>query len=438
MKYFLTFLLLLFSAQAEFISQDVRDGNKTASWIALPYAFNSESMGFTGGVVGIFNGYLQPQMTIIATVFRGESLGVEKNYAPGDSQDTHANSEGVALVIYGYRPEFLDRMFISLYGSYAYYPNQKLYLDSSNNSTKVEADDPNAGTSISPFRTQGFNNWAYVNFRYMLPWGELENNPITTYKLNRGIPVNRDNYGNGLPFVSGRSIIELRPFLTNWTADRLSQEPNWKTNGLKLTFQHDNTDYINNPTRGYGFKVQYAQDFGAHDSSQAWNNIEGEFSKYVELPELYYTRGQSLAFNAWSAYSPSWNKNPNLNFTNNNQPPPWEGPRLGGWTRMRAYDSNRFHDKAAIYYGAEYRVIPQFNPLQDEKWLPIPIDWFQTVLFAEAGRVAPSYDLSTLHSDMKADVGFSIRALAAKVPVRFDMAFGSEGSNMWVFIGQPF
>lgn len=430
--------MLLSYVHAEFISQDVRDSNTTTSWIALPYVFNSETMGFTGGVVGIFNGYIQPQMTIIATVFRGESIGVEKNYAPRVSENERANSEGIALVIHGYRPEFTDRMFISLYGSYAYYPNQKLYLDSSNDSSKVEADDPNADISLSPFKTQGYNNWAYMNFRYMLPWGELQDNPITTYKLNRGIPLNRDSYGNGVPFITGRSIIELRPFFTNWTADRLHQEPNWKTNGLKLSFQHDNTDYINNPTRGYGFKVQYAQDFGAYDSSQSWNNIEAEFSKYITLPNLYYTRGQTLALNVWSAYSPSWNKSPNLNFTNNNQPPPWEGPRLGGWTRMRAYDSNRFHDKAAIYYGAEYRVIPQFNPLQDEKWLPIPIDWFQAVLFAEAGRVAPNYDLTTLHSDIKTDIGFSIRALAAKVPVRFDMGFGSEGSNMWVFIGQPF
>lgn len=437
MKYIVTILLLIGSLQAEFISQDIRDANRTSSWIALPYAFSSDSMGLTGGVVGIFNGYTQPQMTIIATAFRGESLSVEKNYASEAPQEEHANSQGFALAVYGYRPEFLDRMFISLYGSYAYYPNQKLYLNSSNDSIRTHPDDPNAGSSISPLKTQGFNNWAYINFRYILPWGELEHNPLTTYKLNRGVPINRDNYGNGLPFVTGRSIVEIRPFVTNWTADRFIQEPNWKTNGIKLTFQHDNTDYINNPSRGYGFKLQYAQDFGANDSTQSWNNIEGEFSKYVELPELYYTRGQSLAFNIWSAYSPSW-KVDTSQLIDANQPPPWEGARLGGWTRMRAYDSNRFQDKAAIYYGVEYRVIPQFNPLKDEKWLPIPIDWFQAVLFAEAGRVSPSYNLATLHSDMKADIGFSIRALAAKVPVRFEMALGGEGSNMWVFVGQPF
>jgi hypothetical protein len=29
---------------------------------------------------------------------------------------------------------------------------------------------------------------------------------------------------------------------------------------------------------------------------------------------------------------------------------------------MRGYPFARFSDKAAIYYGAEYRVIPRWNP----------------------------------------------------------------------------
>jgi len=85
----------------------------------------------------------------------------------------------------------------------------------------------------------------------------------------------------------------------------------------------------------------------------------------------------------------------------------------------------------------EYRIIPQLNPMRDQKWNPIAIDWFQAVLFAEAGRVHGSYNQTLLH-DLKYDVGFSLRALAAKVPVRFEMAFGEEGSSMWVMIKQPF
>ncbi len=435
------FLLLSSTLFAERITVDIRDQNKTQSWIALPYIISSNSMGFTGGIVAIFSGYGQKQMNIVASAFLGESLNVEKQLSPTNTTQESKNSQGTFLAITGYKLPFVNRLFISAYGSYAYYPNQQLYLDGSNNSVKAE---DKVNDTLSPLRTQGYNNWYYMDFRYVLPFGENSDNPITTYKLDRGIPVNRNNYGGGLPFFTGRTILEIKPFYTNWTAEKLTQEPEWTTAGLKVMLQHDNTDYIDNPSRGYGFKLQYSQDFGNFNSTQTWNAMQAQYAQYIKLPNFKYTRMNTIALNVWSAYSPSWDKNNKLNPDIDNpvidahQPPPWEGARLGGWNRMRGYDSNRFNDKAAIYYGLEYRVIPQLNPLKDEKWLPIAIDWFQLVFFAEAGRVASSYDLQTLHSNMKSDIGFSLRALAAKVPVRFEMAFGEEGSSMWVMIQQPF
>ena len=430
--------LLLFGHNlcAERVSIDVHDENKTATWIALPYAFNSETMGTTLGVGAIFNGYIQPQMTSFVTAFRGKSMEV------GDqNQNTEANTYGGVVSVHNYRPWFSERLFVSFLGSYAYYPQQKIYVNGSNDSVKSTSV---SASSVSPLITQGYNNWGYMTFRYVLPWGENATNPITTYKLDQGIPVNRDEYGGGTPIETGRSILELKPFYTKWTADKLSEEPQWQTAGLRLMFQHDNTDYIDNPLRGYGFKTSYTQDFGGGLSTQSWNALEGEYSQYIDLSGVPYTRHSSLALNVWSAYSPSWDHGEKLNSDNPNavidahRPPPWEGARLGGWNRLRAYDSNRFNDKAAIYYGAEYRVIPEFNPMKDEKWFPFPIDWFEFVAFAEAGRVAPNYQSEMFYKDLKSDVGFSIRALAAKVPVRFDMATGSEGSTMWVMIQQPF
>lgn len=422
---------------AERVSIDVKDENKTATWIALPYAFNSETMGTTLGVGAIFNGYIQPQMTMFATGFIGKELDIKSS----DSMTTNkANTYGGVVSVYNYRPSFSERLFVSLLGSYAYYPQQKIYIDGSNDSQKVTS----SSSGISPLVTQGYNNWGYMKFRYVLPWGENKTNPITTYKLDRGIPVNRDNYGAGIPLLSGRSIIELKPFYTRWTADRLNEEPQWTTAGLAVTFEHDNTDYIDNPLRGYGFKISYKQDFGGSLSTQSWNALEGGYSHYIDLSGVPYTRHSSLALNIWSAYSPSWDHNSKLHGDSPNQlidahrPPPWEGARLGGWNRLRAYDSNRFSDKAAIYYGAEYRVIPSFNPMRDKRWLPFPIDWFEVVLFAEAGRVSQSYKSKMFYEDLKSDIGFSLRALAAKVPVRFDIATGSEGTTMWVMIQQPF
>jgi len=209
---------------------------------------------------------------------------------------------------------------------------------------------------------------------------------------------------------------------------------------VRLYLEHDNTDYADNPSRGYNFKLKSSFDFGFSNSSQSWNSLEASYSHYFELPNFSWSRQNVIALNSWSAYSPSWDATQKAenSFLDKNQPPMWEGARLGGYTRMRAYDQNRFSDKAAIYFAAEYRLILGLNPLEKQKWAPVSIDWFQTVLFAEAGRVAPKYDVKELMSDMKYDVGVSLRALTAKVPMRLEIAYGAEGVNMWVMIKQPF
>jgi len=422
---------------SEFILKELsRDDNKTGTWIALPYAFSSDTTGLTGGVVAIAHGFLQPQMTVVATLFRGEKLPVEKLGVPDGEE---AYTKGGFLAITGVRVPYTERLFFSYLGMRSYYPNQRLYVDGSNNSKQDL--EPNNGDP-TPLQTQGWNNWANIDLRYVLALGGSREEALPVIETMRGLPVNREHIGGGNPFETGQTVLGLKPFYQLWSADKLKPEAQIATNGLKLYLEHDNTDYPDNPSRGYSFRVQYAQDFGLRESTQEWNAVEAKYSHFFTLPKLAYTRQNVIALNVWSAYSPSWDHSTPYSATSSNfdkgQPPMWEGARLGGFDRMRAYDSSRFNDKAAIYGAVEYRLIPDFNPMRDKKWNPIPIDWFQAVLFAEAGRVAPEYEITTLMSDMKYDAGFSIRALAAKLPVRFDMAFGEEGSSMWVMVQQPF
>ena len=35
---------------------------------------------------------------------------------------------------------------------------------------------------------------------------------------------------------------------------------------------------------------------------------------------------------------------------------------------------------------------------------------------------------------MKYDVGISLRAMVSELPVRFDVAYGEEGTNMWLMV----
>ncbi|OQX58917.1 MAG: hypothetical protein B5M52_04490 [Helicobacteraceae bacterium 4484_230] len=430
------------ASASEFIVEDINFSKRQATWIALPYVFDSESMGFTGGIVGIFNGFFQPQLTIVATLYAGEKLEVKKLSGDQTIEKEEARTSGGFLAVKGYKPPFSKRMFVSFYGSYAYYPDQRLYLDGSNDSDRnIDSESP---FEMTPLKTQGYNNWMDVDFRYVLPWGESRDDVLPVIKMKRGIAVNRDNCGGGVPFVTGQTVLGTELFYTKWTADKLTEEPSLNTNGMRFYLEHDNTDYPDNPSRGYNINARFSADFGLWNSTQSWNALDVSYSHYFEFGNFSWTRQNVIALNAWTAYSPSWDSSKKLNPDNPNavidkhRPPMWEGARLGGWNRMRAYDSNRFSDKAAVYFAAEYRLIPSLNPMQDQRWSPIPIDWFQVVLFAEAGRVAPHYELSTLFSDMKYDVGFSIRALAAKLPIRFDMAVGEEGSTMWVMVKQPF
>ena len=418
---------------SEFLIEDLnRDKNKQQTWVVLPYAFSSESMGFTMGAVGIFAGYIQPQMSIVATTFIGEELEVQHNNLRDPETE---RTSGALVAVNSYRPSFSERLFVSAIGAYGYYPNQRLYINGGNDSEKDT--DKNVAT---PLQTQGYNNWFNANFRYVLPWGESKNNALPKIQLQRGIAANRDHVGGGKPFVSGQTILGSEVFYTKWTAEKFIESPELNTNGLRLYLEHDNTDYPTNPSRGYAFNAKVSADFGLANSTQSWNSVEVDYSHYIELNNFEWSRQNVIAVNLWTAYSPSWNDSETIDggMLKEHQTPMWEGARLGGWTRMRAYDSNRFNDKAALYGALEYRIIPRINPLADLAWNPIPIDWFQFVLFAEAGRVAEKYDVSLLLSDMKYDVGFSVRALAAKVPVRFEMAFGEEGSAMWFMLQQPF
>jgi len=367
-------------------------------------------------------------------VFVGENL--EINHGGNAISETN-RTKGAMVAINGYRSSFANRLFISGIAAYTYYPNQRLYVNGSNDSVKDLK--KNNDNSLTPLQTQGNSNWFFTDFRYVLPWGESKSKVLPLIILRRGIAVNRENIGNGEPFVTGQTIVGTELFYAKKTADKFVEEPELNTNGTRFYLAHDNTDYPTNPSRGYRFKGNLSIDYGLGASNQRWNAIDFEYSHFIELPNFSWSKQSVIALSSWSAYSPSWDKSKSFRgHIDLHQPPMWEGARLGGYTRMRSYDNNRFNDKAAIYGTVEYRIIPIINPLSDQQWNPIPIDWFQFVLFAEAGRVANKYDLPELLSHMKYDAGFSLRVLAAKIPIRLDMGFGEEGSNMRFMVNQPF
>ena len=68
----------------------------------------------------------------------------------------------------------------------------------------------------------------------------------------------------------------------------------------------------------------------------------------------------------------------------------------------------------------------------------LDVQWWQLVAFGELGRVAPSWNLSTLHTDMKWDAGLGLRGMFGSGVARIDLAYGEEGMNMAAMFGQSF
>ena len=429
----LTSFILTYLATVPLFAEEDNNLTKSKDMIILPYAFSAEGTGLTGGVGIIKQGLLQPQTTLVASVL----YGAEQDIITNGEADT-ANFSAAFLSFSNYKLPYTERLFFSLIGLKSYFPKSTYTLKGQDDREPNEA-----------FVSSGKNDFFNTTFKYVLPIGEGLDNPRGLYDLQHGFAQEREGYGNGTPFITGRTSLSLKTFYQSTTYENwadLSQfldgnpdsTPEWNTNGLRLYFEHDNTDYDLNPSRGYHFALQYSKDFGWGDSLQSWDFLEFKYNKYYNLDTFSFTKQNVLALSFWTGHSFSWdNDNILVAGLDAHRSPIWEGARLGGFNRMRGYTNNRFTDKSVVYGTAEYRVVLDYNPLRKNDYIPVAIDWFQVVAFVEAGQVNDKYNLD-LFSDLKYDVGISLRAFAAQTPVRLDIAYGDEGTNIWVMVQQPF
>ncbi|OBT13493.1 hypothetical protein A9264_07050 [Vibrio sp. UCD-FRSSP16_10] len=400
------------------------NANNTKNNMVLPYVFSSETMGFNMGVGGVVQGVGQEQLVIGATGWAGEE------------------SYGVSAGIWNYRPWFAQRAFISVAGMYAYFPEQRAYT---NGNVSLPNDSPRWGSSGSSpddyIQGDGFSNWLDFKVEYVLPMGSAKTDATVHYHLRNGLLVDgpRNTYWN--PLETGSTILLLRQFNRYQSyEDATGHERAGDMSAFELGIQYDNTDFAPNPSMGSRQYIGYSYEGTIISPDSSWDFVELDMSKYLSIGESSWASQRIFAFNFWTGYSPSWTLSQgNDSSVAENAPPYNEGATLGGTYRMRGYNSNRFHDKASLYATTEYRYTLRYNPIKDVSWLRfLNIDWFQLVAFAEAGQVAPSYDLGDLTTDMKLDAGVAVRALAAGLVVRFDYAVSDEGSYMWFMVNQPF
>lgn len=420
---FVLVALAVNTAEAASIIRDI-NREKDKAWVMVPYAFSTESLDFAYGIAGGTSGYGQPQMSTF-----------------GAAMTTTNDSFGLFLVIHEMKVPGFQRLFLNTYGSSGLYTEYREYLQG--NPLYVNERAGANDSSKENFLTgEGWNNVLELEFRYVLPVGEGRNRVINRYDLDRGILVSGSTYlGNWDPFASGRTYLEIEPFFRwqSFDSEYLTFEE-YKTSGIGIGLYYDNTDFIQNPTRGSRQHVKVMRDPGTGGNTFAWTALEGEAAKYFSLGENGIFRQQTVGIDFWAAWSPTWEEViVDGQKRAINRPPDYYGANLGGFYRMRAFPQRRFHDKAAVYYSLEYRVIPRWQPLPEIKWLrPFEIDWWQMAFFFEAGRVASEWNLKTLHEDMKLDFGASLRMMIMRSVGRLDVAFSDEGASVTVLLGHPF
>ena len=413
---------LILTVQTAF-AQGIRvgpDGEFSQQTLSLPYAFYNENFGFAGGFSYGKVGSPQKQALMLATAIVGAKGGMG------------------FLVGRDIQMPRIDRLFLDPIVSAGYFSDNESYVNGN-----PDFPDERAGSNDSDednfVKGDGWDNFFRLNFKYLLPIGAGRNEIITTYKIRDGLLISEPKGGTSLnPFKSGRSYLELRPFYRSQEIDGPDVDTAIKTNGLDFSVFWDNRDFAANPSKGFGLRGKVSRDFGWVNSSNSWINLESELDVYFPLKLKNRLRKSVLALNYWTSYSPTWDEKSDGRISN--RPPAYAGSTLGGLWRMRGFPTQRFNDKAAIYYAAELRLIPEWNPFNNwpraQKY--VGIKWLQFAPFVEFGRVAPNWSFSRLHSDMKWNAGLGIRAWAQGILARIDTAYSNEGVGIQMMISQPF
>ncbi|MCB2225076.1 MAG: BamA/TamA family outer membrane protein [Desulfarculaceae bacterium] len=391
-------------------------------WLALPYAFYSETYSVAGGVAGGGTGYYQEQMAFFAA-----GLG-----------STNASFAGYFYLVDMQAPIF-KRLFITADFSDGYFTNQRLYAQG-NPKYRFQQAGSNSSNKEDYLQGKGWYSWYDLVGKYVLPLGAGRNKAIQRYWLKGGLLAEGGSGGDVWnPLVTGVSQIRFRLFGQHMSVDGDDGDYSSRTNGMEAMFMYDNRDYPGNPSKGSFQSFLISHDFGWFDSTGSWNNVELDLRKYFSLGTDSWFKQRVLALDFWTAYSDSWQSHETPDgIVVDDRTPPNFGPTLGGFYRMRGYPQNRFSDKAAMYYGAEVRLTARANPLGEISWLKFAdVDWMQLVLFGELGRVSDDYRLDDFVSDLKWDAGVGLRFMAQKVVLRLDMGYSDEGAAVWAMVGHP-
>ncbi|MCZ4295663.1 BamA/TamA family outer membrane protein [Vibrio sinaloensis] len=376
-----------------FVSAHSMSAEKDSAF--LPFYFSTETLGHTFGVAGVAKGVGQPQAALFGMALYSE----KESYVGFVSAFNYALSDQLLFSTQMYQAQFNDN---------PYYLGDQGSNDSQTGQKTI---------------TNGFEQNYQFEFKYLLPWGNVKQHGL----MGAFQPIREVSFAS--PIQSGVSSVALTPFYSSRELDIYNKAD--KASGFKLSFDWDNRDSVRNPTKGSHTSLDVTAGAERWQSEDIWTKWEFQNSQYYALGPLgEWFDQQVLAFDFYTADTPSWSSV---------KPPEQDQIRLGGLYRLRGYTSGRYHGRSAVHYSAEYRVLPDWQPLDG---IPLinyyDLPWWQWVVFAEVGRVADEYDAKTLHSDMKWNVGGAVRSQVEGIVVRAEVAQGADEGTFRVMINQPF
>jgi len=388
----------------------------------LPFGFFSESFGLGLGVGGIYSHTPQRDSAVLGAVTVGTS-----------------GSYNVALGGTQLQSKSFPRLFFYPVAVLARYFNQDLYVGSNNEGFEGQRAGANDSDPDNLIEATQWDNWIDLEFRYLLPLGHGRKEPlINTYTVKDGILQRGATGGSSWnPLESGRTFIIVKPAYRKQTLENDDLNVPLETLNVELALKWDNRDYPNNPSKGSYMRYGVQQDFSDEDDLGGWTALFAEGQQLFNFSPNREATQRVLALTYWTAYVPTWETDADGTVTK--RPPQFEGATLGGLYRMRAYEGSRFHDKAAMYYSAEYRVIPRWQPLRNLSFLDwAEIRYWQFAIFGEMGQVAEEWSLSELHDDLRWSAGLSLRGMFYQAVCRLDFAYGEEGGRVVAMYGHPF
>lgn len=400
--------------------------NQLPGTFTVPFAFYSGTLGPSAGFSIGNRGFFQPQASAFATVI-GSTEGSLYGF----------------LAVRDLKMPWTERVFINGQLNLGTFNQLDIYQDGN-----PDFPDDRAGRNDSDpddyVTGDGTDAKVWALFGYVLPIGGGAADPKSKLTLREGLVVAgaRDT-SIWNPFRGGYTLAGVKPFYrrqdveTDETGDQ-----EIATSGAEFLLRYENTDFHENPSRGSYQQLRYTKDWGELGSSAPWETVDFTAAKYFPLAAGARSRQRVLALSLWWIDTPSWEDAfVEDGVSRCERPPSYAGATLGGTERMRGYPEGRFNDRSAVYYAAEYRHIPDWNPLRHFGWLNrrnAHVQWLQYVVGVEVGRTGAEFDLGDLHSDMKVAGIVGLRAMVNTLVVRADVGITDEGGAVQMTIDHPF